>query len=78
MTTHSLFPLFSSNTWYISSWDSIVKHSPWISFEHRGGKIRVPCSMHYQFFINEVEDLSTGEKQKVLDVLYSIILYHIS
>lgn len=40
--------------------------------KHRGGKIRVPCSMHYQFFINEVEDLSTGEKQKVLDVLYSI------
>lgn len=38
----------------------------------RGGHNRVPCSMHYQFFINEEEDISTGETKKRLDVLYSI------
>lgn len=38
----------------------------------RGGHNRVPCSMHYQFFINEEEDIATGETKKRLDVLYSI------
>lgn len=38
----------------------------------RGGHNRVPCTMHYQFFINQEEDLSTGEVKKRLDVLYSI------
>lgn len=38
----------------------------------RGGHNRVPCSMHYQFFINEEEDIATGNIKKRLDVLYSI------
>lgn len=40
--------------------------------KRRGGHNRVPCSMHYQFFINDEEDISTGETRKRLDVLYSI------
>ena len=28
--------------------------------------------MHYQFFINKIEDLSTGEEKEVMDVIYSI------
>lgn len=43
-----------------------------IDTKRRGGHNRVPCSMHYQFFVNEEEDISTGETKKRLDVLYSI------
>ena len=40
--------------------------------KRRGGHNRVPCTMHYQFFVNKEEDLSTGKIKRRVDVLYSI------
>lgn len=40
--------------------------------KRRGGHNRVPCSMHYQFFVNRTEDLSTGKVGKRVDIIYSI------
>ena len=40
--------------------------------KRRGGHNRVPCSMHYQFFIVPEEDISTGEVKNKLLTIYSM------